>query len=84
MSIQSARCFLSKVAKDEEFRKRLSGCGTRAEQFEFARGAGFEFTHGEIRAASDELQDADLDTISGGDCRLQPCDLPPCSQDIGI
>ena len=40
MSFETARSFLSKVAKDEEFRKRLSGCGTRDEQLEFARGAG--------------------------------------------
>ena len=71
MSIQSARDFLKKVSEDEEFRKRLSGRGTRAEQLEFARGAGFEFTRDEIRAASGELQDADLDTISGGNCSCE-------------
>lgn len=66
MSIQSARDFLAKVAKDEEFRKRLGGCKTRAAQEQFVRGAGFEFTSDEIGAARSELQDADLDVISGG------------------
>ena len=66
MSIQNAREFLTKVAKDEEFRKRLGGCKTRAEQQQFAQGAGFEFTGDEMKAAAGELQDADLDVISGG------------------
>ena len=66
MSIQSARDFLTKVSKDEEFRKRLGGCKTRADQYQLAQGAGFEFTGDEMRAAAGELQDADLDVISGG------------------
>jgi len=68
MSMQSARDFLTKVAKDEEFCKRLGGCKTRADQYQFAQGAGFEFSGDEMRAAAGELQDADLDVISGGSC----------------
>jgi predicted ribosomally synthesized peptide with nif11-like leader len=74
MSIQSARDFLAKVASDEEFRKGLSGCKNKAEQQQFAREAGFEFTSDEIGAVRDELQDADLDAISGG-LGLGPCGL---------
>jgi predicted ribosomally synthesized peptide with nif11-like leader len=66
ISIQSARDFLTKVAKDEEFRKRLGGCKTRADQYHLAQGAGFEFTGDEMRSAAGELQDADLEVISGG------------------
>ena len=66
MSIQGARDLLTKVAKDEEFRKQLGDCKTRADQYQFAQGAGFEFTGDELRAARGELQDRDLDTISGG------------------
>ena len=66
MSMQSARDFLTKVAKDEEFCKRLGGCKTRADQYQFAQGAGFEFSGDEMRAAAGELQDADLEVISGG------------------
>jgi predicted ribosomally synthesized peptide with nif11-like leader len=68
MSIESARDFLSKVAKDEEFRKGLDGCKSRAEQQQFAQGAGFEFTGDEVKAAAGELQDTDLDLVSGGSC----------------
>jgi predicted ribosomally synthesized peptide with nif11-like leader len=68
MSIQSARDFLTKVSKDEEFRTRLGGCKNRADQYQLAEGAGFEFTADEMKAAGSELQDADLDVISGGCC----------------
>ena len=77
MSIQGARDFLTKVAKDEEFSKRLGGCKTRADQHQWAQGAGFEFTGDEMKAATGELQDADLDVISGGCCgREGGCSLP--------
>ena len=81
MSIQSARDFLTKVAKDEEFRKRLGGCKTGADQYEFAQGAGFEFTKDEMRAAAGQLQDADLEVISGGSgwCSVV-CESEPCQQ----
>ena len=74
MSIQSARDFLAKVAKDEELRKGLSGCKTRADQYQWAQGAGFEFTGDEMKAAAGELQDADLDVISGGSCCGSTCE----------
>ena len=77
MSIQSARDFLTKVAKDEEFRKRLGGCKTRADQYQFAQGAGFEFTGDEMKAAASELQDADLNAISGGSCCGVTCENDP-------
>lgn len=77
MSIQSARDFLTKVAKDEEFSKRLGGCKTKAEQQQFAQAAGFEFTGEEIRAVSSELQDQDLEVIAGGCCgTCEYCEHP--------
>jgi predicted ribosomally synthesized peptide with nif11-like leader len=81
MSIQSARDFLTKVSKDEEFRKELGGCKTRAEQQQFAQGAGFEFTGDEMRAAAGELQDADLDVISGGRCCGSTCETEFCTSE---
>jgi predicted ribosomally synthesized peptide with nif11-like leader len=74
MSIESARDFLTKVAKDEEFRKRLGGCKSGADQYQLAQGAGFEFSEDEMKAAAGELQDADLDVISGGSCCGQTCE----------
>jgi predicted ribosomally synthesized peptide with nif11-like leader len=74
MSIQSARDFLTKVSKDEEFRRRLGGCQTRADQYQFAQGVGFEFTRDEMKAAGSELQDAELDVISGRSCCGMTCE----------
>lgn len=78
MSIQSARDLLAKLAKDEEFRKRLGACKTGAAQAQLLGGAGFEFTSEEIGAARSELQDADLEAISGGQvCAYDfPCGVP--------
>jgi predicted ribosomally synthesized peptide with nif11-like leader len=74
MSIESARDFLTKLKKDEEFRKGLGGCKTGAEQQQFAQGAGFDFTGDEMKAAASELQDADLDAVSGGSCCGHTCE----------
>ena len=82
MSIQSARDFLTKVAKDEEFCKRLGGCKTRADQYQFAQGAGFAFTGDEMKAAASELQDADLDVISGGSCCGHTCEQDYCVHEM--
>jgi predicted ribosomally synthesized peptide with nif11-like leader len=83
MSIQSARDFLSKVTKDEEFRKGLGGCKTRADQQQLAQGAGFEFTGDEMKAAASELQDADLDVISAGSCCGVTCEVDCCGSHSG-
>ncbi len=77
MSIQSARDFLAKLGNDEQFRQGLSCCKTEAEQQKFAHSAGFQFTSAEMKAARGELQDADLDNISGG----SPTSVT-CVQDI--
>ena len=79
MSIQSARDFLTKLSKDEVLRKGLGGCKTRADQHQFAQRAGFEFTGDEMKAAAGELQDADLDVISGGRCCGSTCESEPQS-----
>jgi predicted ribosomally synthesized peptide with nif11-like leader len=76
MSIQSARDFLAKVSKDEEFRKGLDGCKTGADRYQLAQGAGFEFTGDEMKVAAGELQDADLAVISGGvGCTTDYCTI---------
>ena len=74
MSVQSAREFMARVAGDETFRQGLGGCKSRAEQHAFARAAGFDFTVEELKAASAEIQDSDLDTMSGGSCCGYTCE----------
>ena len=66
MSIQSARDFLTKVTKDESFRKGWEAARAGPSRANSHRAAGFEFTRDEIRAAAGEIQDADLEMITGG------------------
>ncbi len=68
MSIQSARDFLTRMTKDEKFRKAFGDCKTGIEQQQYARASGFDFTVDEIKEVRNELQDADLDAVSGGCC----------------
>ncbi len=77
MSIESARSFLTRVAKDESFRSRLGSCKSRADQQLLAKGAGFDFTNDEIKSARSELQDSDLDAISGAACCGYTCESEP-------
>ena len=74
MSMESARQFLSRVESDEGFRQGLGACKSREAQHEFARAAGFDFTVDEVRAASTEIQDDDLDRVSGGNCCGSTCE----------
>lgn len=76
MSIESARAFVGKVSKDDVFRKQLSSCKNRDEQQRFAKAAGFDFTGDEIKTAQSEIQDADLDQVSGAGCCL--CEMDCC------
>ncbi len=78
MSIQNARDFLTRLAKDENLRNGLSGCKTNAERRQFALGAGFDFTGDELKAARSEIQDVELDAIAGGGtmCPLDPGGCP--------
>lgn len=82
MSMLSAREFLAKVGSDESFRQGLAGCRNRGEQHAFARAAGFDFTADEVRAAGNDLQDADLDAVSGGSCCGATCE-PEVRQTCG-
>ncbi len=74
MSIQSARDFLSKVANDEKFRTGFGGCKTQADQEDYVRTAGFSFTRDEMNLVRSEIQDADLDAVSGGCCGCEGSD----------
>ncbi len=73
MSIEGARGFLARLAEDAQFRKGLGDCKTEDEQLKFALRAGFNFTSVELRTARGELQDADLDGITGGASIASTC-----------
>ncbi len=80
MSIQGARDFLNRVGKDEGFRKQLGRCTNRTEQQQLAQSLGFEFSADEMKTAAGELQDVDLDGVSGGNCCGFTCEPEHCAE----
>ena len=69
MSIESAKAFLERIKTDEDFRKSVGKIATSEERMEYVKGAGFDFTNGEIATLKDELSAEDLNEVSaGGEC----------------
>ena len=66
MTIESAKEFLEKVKTDEEFADRIRKATSREKRREIARSEGFDFTPEEIKNATDELSEEDLDAVAGG------------------
>jgi predicted ribosomally synthesized peptide with nif11-like leader len=65
MSIESARLFIERL-KNQEFAQKALACTDAEERMRFAREAGFDFTASELEMAGQELNDNDLDSVSGG------------------
>lgn len=71
MSVESAKAFLEKLAKDPELRKRLEQAPDTEARRQIAKEEGFQFTKDDFKAATgihpdDALSDADLDAVAGG------------------
>ena len=68
MSVESAKEFLKKLAKDEAFKKSIESASDEEKQ-KIVKEAGFDFTKDEIKevvGGSSELSDADLEKVAGG------------------
>ena len=70
MSIESAKAFIEKVNKDQDFKKKLSEFKDGTERMKYAKEKGFDFTPAEIAKLKEEqgLTDAELDAVAGGVC----------------
>ncbi len=66
MSKESAKAFLERVKSDEEFAKQIAGAKSREERAEIAKAEGFDFMPEELKKATDELSDEELDAVDGG------------------
>ena len=66
MSIESAKAFIERMKTDEEFRNSVGEIATAEERMEYVKGAGFDFTKGELDEITDELTDEQLRDSSGG------------------
>ncbi|MDT9547770.1 Nif11-like leader peptide family natural product precursor [Chlorobium phaeovibrioides] len=66
MSIEQAKLALEKVKSDKAFADQAMAIENLDERIKFINESGFECTLEEVKAASEELGDADLDNVAGG------------------
>ena len=66
MSLESARACIERIKSDEEFARKIRACNNAGERSEIAMAAGFDFTSADMKAARQELSEADLTAINGG------------------
>ena len=70
MSIESAKEFLKKLAKDEVFRKSLENASSDEERKKIVKDTGFYFTKDDLEElaaqVSGELSDGELEQVAGG------------------
>ncbi len=66
MSIESARLFMERMKKDEEFRNRVIAGEDNEARLKLVKSEGFDFTKDEFLAVHGELSDAELEKVGGG------------------
>jgi len=66
MSIEQAKAFIEKMKTDEEFTKRIMAIEDSDARFQAIAEAGFDFTKEELEQVRQNLDEADLEQISGG------------------
>jgi len=75
MSIENAREFMAKYQKDQELAAKLAATKDTSEKMAVAKAAGFDFTFEELAKVNEELSEAELDAVVGGEWN------PGCSDD---
>ncbi len=65
MSIQSAKEFLEKMKKDEDFRKECSKKSSSEDRMNFLMMNGFDFSKEEFKQVKSELSKDELEAIIG-------------------
>jgi len=75
MSLESAREFMAKYQKDQELAAKLVATKNPAEKMAVAKAVGFDFSIEELVKANEELSEAELDAVVGGEWN------PKCTAD---
>jgi len=75
MSLESAREFMEKYQKDAELVEKMVATKNPAEKMAVAKAVGFDFTFEELTKVNEELSEAELDTVVGGEWN------PTCNDD---
>ncbi len=68
MSMEQVKAFIEKMKSDEAFSKRIMAIENQDERFKAIEKAGFDFSEKELEDAAKEIDDADLEQVSGGAC----------------
>lgn len=66
MSMESAKAYMERMKNDEDFRKKVTECKNNEERKFFVVSEGFDFSVEDIKQASGELSEEELDKLSGG------------------
>jgi len=75
MSLESAREFMEKYQKDQELAAKLSATKNPTEKMAAAKAAGFDFSFEELGKVNEELSEAELEAVVGGEWH------PDCTND---
>lgn len=66
MSIESAKAFIKRMKSDPEFVTAMNALEPLEEVQRFISHSGYDFTKEELNQVNGELQDSDLDNVTGG------------------
>ncbi|SMD07390.1 Nif11-like leader peptide family RiPP precursor [Sporomusa malonica] len=66
MSIESAKKFVERMKSDHEFATAMNALKSLEEAQKFLNQSGYDFTKEELNQVNGELQDSDLDNVTGG------------------
>ncbi len=83
MSIEQAREFLKRVKNEPDLLKQAASFKTREERQQWTQGLGYDFTGEELKQASSELTDEDLELVAaGGTCCGYTCESEHACSDV--
>ncbi|MEQ8168749.1 MAG: Nif11-like leader peptide family natural product precursor [Candidatus Eremiobacterota bacterium] len=66
MSFKSAHAFLERFERDREFKEKLERAKDKDELLKLIKEAGFNFTSEDVKEATKELSEEELQNIEGG------------------
>ncbi len=66
MSIESAKAFIERMKTDEEFARQVSNQKDNETRMKFVLAEGFNCTGEEIKKATEDLSEVDLERVTGG------------------
>ena len=75
MSLESAKKFVEKMQKDDNFAKSFYACSDPEKRKAFIKENGFEFTKEEMNEVREDVD------VAGGRCCGVTCENEPCNND---